>query len=132
MKQLLLVGMHQIQTTEQLDSFIKVVEFTVNQKVFKRTGRPINDKGGWRVPLTLDRKNLDQVNLSNMLVRNFEYIFGVFIKVCTNRFNLKVQSKWMEIGAFLKQVENTLDSKKEFLWNDMFALQGLVGMTGIR
>jgi hypothetical protein len=106
-----------------MEEFIDNVEDTVNVKILSRTIRRVNDKAGWKVPLTKDRKNLDKVNLSNTQARLFIDNLGALIEVCATSCGDETRSNWLQIADLFKEVADLLDSKKKFSFDDVCNFQ---------
>ena len=120
-QQLLLVGLQ--SNTDHLKDFVASVNNTVNRDIFGRTFMHINDTSGWRVPMTGDGKQLDDVKLSNVQARDFVKNFKFLVEICTQNCDIELKDAWLVVYRRFKIVATWLDSKKHFHFEDVCAFQ---------
>jgi hypothetical protein len=119
-QQLLWVG---LRHAHDLSNFVASVNTTVNRDIFGRSNMHINDSSGWRVPMTRDGKQLDDINLSNTQARDFVKHFEFLVNICTQNCAVELKDAWQDICRRFRTISTLLDSKQHFHFEDVCAFQ---------
>ena len=118
LQQILLRGMN--HNLHRLDEFLATTAVIVNRDVFGKVNITDVNSCGWKVPIT-DKKQLDDVKLSNSQARRFIDNFEVIVNHCLA--NHVEQDQWLIVVERLRIVAKWLDSKEHFAHDDVRAFQ---------